>query len=537
MDNNAHDVNKDLKKLVSLFSAIKSRKECAVVYGAGVRGRLLVDIAILLDVNIRYIVDKSKSLHGLHYRGIEINTKNVILPKADVILISTNNKTLVGEIQSEINDFYDDTDMPAILELNFNWAMVKKLLSQKLYYKEVGNKNKLNNISTATSHSLSEHNACQIEKGTIVRNTLLEEREALINSAHKRWHGTKLLIILPVNGHGGGLKVIVQEAKCMEKMGIDVTLYNINEYKPSFSKIIQDTSLSAIYGDELPDFLDIADCYDAVCSTYYTSVSFCNWLPGKVKSAYYVQDFEPDFFVRGSYNYEEALKSYTTVKRNILLTKTLWNYNKVQQMTGEKCTVIGPSVDIDLYKPRNRFFDSDKIVLSAMVRPGTIRRSPWLTIDVLYDIVQLYGDKIEVITFGSNILDSYCDYTFWRQAPNAIQHSNLGVLNDAEVCAVLSSSDIFVDLSEFQAMGLTSMEAMSCGCAVVVPSNGGSADFAENGINALVTNTHSKARCIEAICRLIDDKLLRTDISENAIVDICKFYPEKAAYKFLEAVF
>jgi glycosyltransferase involved in cell wall biosynthesis len=102
---------------------------------------------------------------------------------------------------------------------------------------------------------------------------------------------------------------------------------------------------------------------------------------------------------------------------------------------------------------------------------------------------------------------------------------------------LLSNADIFADFSSFQAMGLTALEAMACACAVIVPRNGGTEEYAKNNVNSLVIDTSNKQECIDALNLLIRDDTLRNKLSVKALEDACQFYPEKSAYKFLQNVF
>ena len=70
--------------------------------------------------------------------------------------------------------------------------------------------------------------------------------------------------------------------------------------------------------------------------------------------AYYIQDFEPDFYPKGSREYNLAWESYMKIPRIKNVTKTSWNKNKVMSNMGIDCQIIGPSVDIDLFRPRER---------------------------------------------------------------------------------------------------------------------------------------------------------------------------------------
>src|SRR5262249_29703374 len=89
----------------------------------------------------------------------------------------------------------------------------------------------------------------------------------------------------------------------------------------------------------------------------------------------------------------------------------------------------------------------------------------------------------------------------------------------------------------FQAMGLTAMEAMACGAAVIVPMEGGATTFARHDHNSLVVDSTSKETCLSTLFRVVRDRDLRRRIQQNAVQDICQFYPEKAAYHALSLLF
>jgi len=101
----------------------------------------------------------------------------------------------------------------------------------------------------------------------------------------------------------------------------------------------------------------------------------------------------------------------------------------------------------------------------------------------------------------------------------------------------MNEVDIFADFSSFQAMGLTAMEAMSCGAVALLPKEGGASSFARHEENAFVADTNSLEASVEALERLLKDDALRHKLQQQAIFDMCQFYPEKAAYKTLEALF
>jgi glycosyltransferase involved in cell wall biosynthesis len=121
--------------------------------------------------------------------------------------------------------------------------------------------------------------------------------------------------------------------------------------------------------------------------------------------------------------------------------------------------------------------------------------------------------------------------------PEVSRFRNAGLLNRRQVAWLMNEVDIFVDFSIFQATGLTAMEAMCCGAAVIVPRIGGSTDFVRHGENGMVVDSGSRQNCIETLHHMILDSGQRMRIQRQGIRDICRFFPERGAYHTLEALF
>jgi glycosyltransferase involved in cell wall biosynthesis len=112
-----------------------------------------------------------------------------------------------------------------------------------------------------------------------------------------------------------------------------------------------------------------------------------------------------------------------------------------------------------------------------------------------------------------------------------------GILTQKQTANLLNDIDIFVDYSSHQAMGLTALEAMANGSAVILPLEGGAVSFANDHINALVVDTRSFDNVWNALSELIENHELRKKIQRNALFDACKYFPEKPALRILEVLF
>jgi glycosyltransferase involved in cell wall biosynthesis len=177
----------------------------------------------------------------------------------------------------------------------------------------------------------------------------------------------------------------------------------------------------------------------------------------------------------------------------------------------------------------HRLNPKEKLHITAMVRPSSLRRSPKHTMLILKEIQQKYDDKVDITIFGSRNDDPH-----FLALPREFKFTNLELLNSQQISNLLGKTDIFVDFSSFQAMGLTAMEAMACGAAVIVPQFGGAHSFAVHQKNALIIDTTRFETCVNALEQLILDDSLRHRLMHQAMRDISGFYPERAAYHILE---
>jgi glycosyltransferase involved in cell wall biosynthesis len=374
--------------------------------------------------------------------------------------------------------------------------------------------------------------------GLRARSRVMPERVRLRSEGRARWEGRRILCLLPVRGAGGGANVVVQEALAARHMGVDVTLLNLAALRGEFEAGYPDLDLPVRYVADPAEVATLARHYDAVVATQHMSVEWMRWPAADrhgPRRCYYIQDFEPWFFPPESPDHGSAWRSYTLFPDLVRVTKTDWTRATVRAQTGVDSDVLGPSVDIDLYRPRPRrdgAWPARPIRVAAMIRPDSPRRQPALTMEVLRAARRRHRGAIEIILFGSS-----AHHPDFYLLPRDFGWRSAGVLTRGEVAFLLNEIDIFVDFSSFQAMGLTALEAMACGAAVVVPRTGGAAAFARDGENCLVAGTGTAAEAGPALERLIVDHDLRLRLQRQALQDAVEHAPERAAWNLLAALF
>lgn len=389
--------------------------------------------------------------------------------------------------------------------------------------------------------SIIINESCAYAQNSIVLNGIrsfnsnIYERSQWVEHGREKFSGKRILFLLPVAFAGGGANVIFDEARCMIDMGVDVRIFNLEQNRASFIQSYPNLDIPVTFG-EVKDLETFVLLFDAVVATVYYSV---HWLkniqlhrnkPVPILG-YYIQDFEPKFFPLNSTNYTLALASYGTIPNIKRFTKTKWTHDTVFANTKHGSEIAGISINTSLFRPR--FEKPEKpIRIGAMIRPNTAYREPEKTLRILKAISDHYNDHVEIWLFGVGI-----DSPEFLQLPIEFKWKSAGLLSQKQVANFLSMIDIFVDFSSHQAMGLTALEAMSCGCCVIVPEEGGAKEFVESGENGFLVNTKSMDDCEYQLKNIIDDPQLRHRIRLEAIKSIHKYYPEQVACNILNILF
>ncbi len=389
-------------------------------------------------------------------------------------------------------------------------------------------------IFTALRHT-ERHPALE---GLRARIGVMEERRRLKEQTRRLYEGKRVFFILPALDAGGGGNIIVREAQALSEMGVDAEIINLSINAAGFEKNYPSCRVPVRYISDLAEIEKEAQQADVIVATLFTSV---DWMAQFVQPlaekrpimAYYVQDFEPYFFAEDDPRYRQAWEGYTKVPGMKLMCKSAWNACEVKEKTGALAAAIGPSYSWEAYFPTERKSQpGEKVRVIAMVRPSTPRRAPELTMRVLSRLKKHYGSQVAITIFGVSPRDAG-----FKLLERDFPHSNAGSVTSEEVGKLLAQSDIFLDFSTYQAMGLTALEAMASQVAVVAPKRGGAGEFIKHEKTGLLVDTGDEEACFKAAGRLIEEYELRAAIQKQALQAVVHHYPEKVGRAMLDALF
>jgi glycosyltransferase involved in cell wall biosynthesis len=314
----------------------------------------------------------------------------------------------------------------------------------------------------------------------------------------------RILFLLPVKGGSGGAHSVVQEVSEMRRLGIHAHIAMKHDQVDGFIRGYTDIpgSQDTFIGFDNDSLLDIAEDFDIVVGTIFNSMSLVQRVVEAnphILPAYYVQDYEPLFFEVDTPNWHLARDSYTLVPGACLFAKTQWIIDEVKSHHGVQVHKVEPSIDHEVYKLQSRS-SSGGIQIAAMIRPQTPRRGAERTMRLLERLHGLLGDAIAVNLFGCP-----SDAPEFLRLSRNFAFVNHGLLSRTEVATLLGQSDIFIDLSDYQAFGRTALEGMASGCAAFVPAVGGAHEYARHDQTALIVDTTNEAACFEAVYALVTD--------------------------------
>ena len=215
------------------------------------------------------------------------------------------------------------------------------------------------------------------------------------------------------------------------------------------------------------------------------------------------------------------------------LTKRFPNYSS-------KIAVMPMGVDTDLFKKRNlkrpRKYEKNKILL--FVGRLSDQKGLQYLIDSMSDISR-YNPNAKLLIIGEGPYKKKLEE----------RANKLGIGNNLEFLGSMPASDVaeyynFADIflipslstkTGTEALGLSMLEAMASGCAVIGTNVGGIPFVIKNGYSGVLVKQKSSNELSHAIITLLKDKKKSKKLGENATMFIRKNYSwDKVAKDFME---
>ena len=236
--------------------------------------------------------------------------------------------------------------------------------------------------------------------------------------------------------------------------------------------------------------------------------------------AYYIQDFEPEFYEDDAPEYAQAAATYGLPLRHVCLGTHL--ADRVGEYSGVPSDSIDFALDAEFRLLRGPGERGDRIRVLFFARPSLRRRGYDLGVEALRRVKEQHPE-CEIVFFGSRSEDL-------GEIPFEV--TNLGVLTAQQVAEAMNDSHILLTFSLTNISNVP-YEGMACGCAVVDLDLPNVSTMVDGGRNCLLAPLEADA-IAATVSRLVTDSGLRETLGRQGSSDMLERTWDRTAAQFEE---
>lgn len=331
----------------------------------------------------------------------------------------------------------------------------------------------------------------------------------------------------------GGYKIVYEYANRLSLLGYKIDIiYNCSDDKKKTKNMIF-RLLIRLYREYLskiePQWFCLDSCikkrvvnslkkeldYDIVilCGSYNVLEYY---LYHDNKTISLIQDYE-------NWQLSDQEVSESFQKNTVNIAVSQWLKSRVMEISKEKCIYISNPIDLSKFyieTPIEKRELQISMLYHKQERKGTI-----YGLEVIKILHKRYPN-IKFTLFGfpkrTDDIPSWIEY---------YQNANNDCLRK-----IYNRSIIFLCPSLVEGYGLTGAESMACGCALVSTETLGVFDYAEHGINSMLSPPKDVEGMINNVALLIENPVLRIKIAYAGVESIKGKSWEKAVKQFNEVI-
>lgn len=277
--------------------------------------------------------------------------------------------------------------------------------------------------------------------------------------------------------------------------------------------------------------LDNVDCYlydtvesvkiktDIIIATAWQTAYFVKEFTNNYNSKpfYLIQNSEDDPSFSGE-NSVNVKKTYGFDFTKIVLNKKLYNRFK-----DENPRFFHVGIDTDYFKIINRIDTRENIILFPLRKNES--KGAKYALECANKLLN-HTTKIKIIMFGDYKEDELPGeirgkIVYYHKPTNKV------------LLTLYNKSAIFVLPSLVEGMPVPPLEAMSCGCGVIVTNNGGTNEYIEDGLNGLVCPTKDPDCLFNKVVYLLNNKQKIEELIKNSEKTVREYSYKKMMDNFV----
>jgi len=298
--------------------------------------------------------------------------------------------------------------------------------------------------------------------------------------------------IVPDLGISGGIAVVLNHVNRLKKRGYETIIFSVN---PNFGDIDW-------FSNEV-DVYPLKNAYGkfynqigVIIATHWSTVQYLKKIKADRK-VYFVQSDERRFFPTD----ENIRKINETYEMDVeYMTEAIWIQRWLKEEFGHDVYYVPNGIDEKIFYPTEPLISKKKKKRVLLEGPIDI----WFKgMNESYKAIKDLNCEIWIVSSFGFPLSGWHYNAFFNCVPFT------------EMNKIYSSCDILLKMSKVEGFFGPPIEAMSCGCAVVVGKVTGYDEYIKDGYNALVVDQSDIEGAKRAVKTLIDDKNLRNKLIEN----------------------
>lgn len=304
----------------------------------------------------------------------------------------------------------------------------------------------------------------------------------------------KIAYLVPGVAISGGIAVVLQHANRLKQEGYDVAVLSLAPKNDTSWFPNQDV---AIFSYKETRKLLESGSLDVLIATGY-STAFSVMLAKARRKIYFVQSDESRFFPENPKLCGIIKETYTLPME--YMTEAKWIQKWLKDEFGKDAHYVPNGIDLEVFK-------KTKPIVAKTNKPRVLIEGaidvPYKGMDDAYAAVKDLDCELWIVSNNGKPRRGWRYDKFFENVPYG------------EMAKIYSSCDIFLKMSRIEGFFGPPMEAMACGCAVVVGKVTGCDEYIEHEKNALVVEQGDVQAAKKAIQRLIEDKKMREKLIEG----------------------
>lgn len=359
-------------------------------------------------------------------------------------------------------------------------------------------------------------------------NSKFAKKQDLVLKNYYSPSNLHVVYVLTHVGICGGVKIILEHANRITKLGIKVSLV-CHFPKPTWYPV-EANYIEVPFDVELTT--GIPEC-DVIVATYWDHIQAC--IDTKIAPVVYFE--QGDFHLFDYENMDENLKSFIYQQYQLpkfIFTVTNQAAKIIKTIYNRESKVIYNAVDTDIFNHLDKKSSSENTPYILMMGDARIK---FKGIDQIIDAYKRVKSELPNIKlYWITPTNPPSNYT--KEVDRYFINPSQSVIAD-----LYRRASLYVSASHYESFSLPVLEAMACGCPVVTARNEGVLEFAEDNFNALITKIGDPQDISKKILKVLNNHELKEKLISNGratvdkfdwntiIYQLLKFYKEVARYE------